>query len=76
MIVKKRLGDYRFRLSIGAVERPNYAHLLLHAGERYYLPRVFCYFDDPIGDPIGRAYYFGYPREVAAEDQQLRIEQN
>jgi hypothetical protein len=62
---------------------------MLHAGERYYLPRVFCYFDDTIGDTValyndftgqrlainefnaaqehvklGRAYYFGYPREV------------
>jgi hypothetical protein len=94
---------------------------MLHAGERYYLPRVFCYFDDTIGDPIalyndftgqrlainefnaasehvklGHAYYFGYPREVwhdqiwichffrhgkynafvAADDQQLRLEQS
>lgn len=32
-MVNRRLGDYRFRLSIGAVERPNYAHLVLNAAQ-------------------------------------------
>jgi len=47
---------------------------MLNAGERYYLPRVFCYFDDIVGTEI--ELYNDYTGERLAIDEFNQVHKN